>query len=61
MFYFNWQWKRLLVRIPLKVDMVVCALLQSAPTGNPEYASPRVLSELIFLCWLTSRYEEWNK
>ncbi|KRZ56871.1 hypothetical protein T02_12537 [Trichinella nativa] len=54
-------WKRPFVRIPLKVDMVVCALLQSEQTGTPEYASLRVLSELIFLCWLTARYEEWNK
>ncbi|KRY49257.1 hypothetical protein T03_10917 [Trichinella britovi] len=39
-------WKRPFVRIPLKVDMVVCALLQSEQTGTPEYAS---------------LYEEWNK
>ncbi|KRY34927.1 hypothetical protein T01_14244 [Trichinella spiralis] len=26
---FNWQWKRPLVRIPLVVDLLVCALLQS--------------------------------
>ncbi|KRZ86026.1 hypothetical protein T08_5335 [Trichinella sp. T8] len=32
-------WKRPFVRIPLKVDMVVCALLQSEQTGTPEYAS----------------------
>ncbi|KRX22458.1 hypothetical protein T07_3056 [Trichinella nelsoni] len=43
MFYSNWQWKRPLVRIPLMVDVVVCALLQSAPTGTPEYASLRSL------------------
>ncbi|KRX38476.1 hypothetical protein T05_11849 [Trichinella murrelli] len=39
MIYSNWQWKRPFVRIPLKVDMVVCALLQSEQTGTPEYAS----------------------
>ncbi|KRX83838.1 hypothetical protein T06_12990 [Trichinella sp. T6] len=32
-------WKRPFVRIPLKVDMVVCALLQSEQIGTPEYAS----------------------
>ncbi|KRY55945.1 hypothetical protein T03_1768 [Trichinella britovi] len=29
LFYYNWQWKRPLVRIPLVVDVSECALLQS--------------------------------
>ncbi|KRY63399.1 hypothetical protein T4A_12049 [Trichinella pseudospiralis] len=30
LFHYNWQWRRPVVRIPLLVNLLVCAPLQSA-------------------------------